>query len=133
LAFGGAMSPRGSDAFVGDAMGLAVLLVDSAVTVTALSEWLATSGPHLAVIVDSAERPLGTVDLTDLAETLDALNDVARPAAPVRESSLLAHAIDRMVHERARALPVVDDQDRVVGLITDLDALHWVARHGTRA
>jgi CBS domain-containing protein len=33
-----------------------------------------------------------------------------------------------MVHERSRALPVVDDEGQVVALLTDLDALRWVAR-----
>jgi CBS domain-containing protein len=45
---------------------------------------------------------------------------------------LLVHAIDRMVHERARALPVVDEEGRIVALLTDLDVLRWVARRRAR-
>jgi CBS domain-containing protein len=32
-----------------------------------------------------------------------------------------------MVKERRRFLPVVADSGQVVGLLSDLDALHWVA------
>jgi CBS domain-containing protein len=58
--------------------------------------------------------------------------DLVRRVAPIHEGAPLAEAVERMVHERARALPVVDDRGRVVGLLTDLDALHWVARRTDR-
>jgi CBS-domain-containing membrane protein len=57
---------------------------------------------------------------------------VARPIAAVPEAAPLSHAIERMAHEHARALPVVDDARRAVALVTDLDALAWVARRARR-
>ncbi len=110
-------------------MGLGVLVLDREVALNELSQWLASPGPHLAVVADELGHPLGTIDAGDLAASLAAAADAARPVRPVHESAPLRVAVERMVHERARALPVVDDAGRVVGLLTDLDALRWVARH----
>lgn len=121
--------PVGIDACVGDAMGYAALLVDAAVPAANLSEPPETPGPSVAVVVDKEARSLGLIDFADAPELEEgSVEELARQVPPVREAAPLAHAIDRMVHERARALPVVNDEGQVVGVLTDLDALRWVAR-----
>jgi len=121
--------PTGIDACVGDAMGYAALLVDAAVPAASLSEPSDTSGHFVAVVVDEEARSLGLVDFAAAPELEEcSVEELARQVPPVREAAPLAHAIDRMVHERARALPVVNDDGEVVGVLTDLDALRWVAR-----
>jgi hypothetical protein len=121
--------PTGIDACVGDAMGYAALLVDAAVPAATLSEPSDTPGHFVAVVVDEEARSLGLVDFATAPELEEcSVEELARQVPPVREAAPLAHAIDRMVHERARALPVVNDDGEVVGVLTDLDALRWVAR-----
>jgi CBS-domain-containing membrane protein len=84
----------------------------------------------VVIVVDDFGRLLGLVDAADILHAVDAAraSDIVRYVAPLRESALLADAVDRMVRERARALPVTDDEGRVVALLTDLDTLRWVAR-----
>jgi hypothetical protein len=123
-------APVGSDACVGEAMGHAALLADASVSAAAFAESLDMPGHSVAIVVDEALRAMGLVEVAVAAGALEdcSIEELARRVSPIHEGAPLAHAIDRMVRERARALPVVDEQGQVVGLLTDLDALHWVAR-----
>jgi CBS-domain-containing membrane protein len=83
-----------------------------------------------AVVVDHDRHVIGVVERGDAMRASESLpaRRLAQPVAPVHESLTLAAAVARMATERRRVLPVVDDEAYVVGLISDLDALHWVAR-----
>jgi CBS domain-containing protein len=50
------------------------------------------------------------------------------PAWSVRESEPLDTAIAAMTLHRLRHLPVVDDEGRVTGIISDVELLRWIAR-----
>ena len=120
----------GQDARVGDAMGSRAVALHADVAVEIVGRVLEENGALVAVVVDRDGRLVG---LLDAAETVRAAVNVragklARWIGPVHEAAPLDHAVDRMVRERARALPVVDDGGCVVALLTDLDALRWVAR-----
>jgi CBS domain-containing protein len=120
----------GADACVGDAMGHDAVAVDANLTVEPLLRGLADAGAIVGIVVDEEGRLLGLVDAADVAGAARERRayELARPITPVLESAPLAEAVLRMVHERSRALPVVDDEGQVVALLTDLDALRWVAR-----
>ncbi|HTQ46456.1 MAG TPA: CBS domain-containing protein [Polyangiaceae bacterium] len=81
-----------------------------------------------AMVVDEWRRYVGLVDRPDAeaAPAHECLHGLVRVVAPVREGTALAAAIARMVQERARALPVVDEDRRPVGLLSELDAQRWV-------
>jgi CBS domain-containing protein len=121
----------GGDICVGEAMGgYAVLLVPRAplgAAVEALGR--APVASPTGIVVDDADRVLGVIERPDARRVVEAVaGELALPVAPIRESATLAAAVARMTKERRRALPVVDDAGRVVGLVTDIDALRWVAR-----
>jgi CBS domain-containing protein len=134
----GAAVPRsgavGSDACVGEAMGFAAYLVDACLPAGAFARSLDVPGHRVAVVVDDALHSMGLVEVAVATAALEECNieGLVRPISPIHEGAPLALGIERMVRERARALPVVDDQGRVVGLLTDLDALHWVAHRDPR-
>jgi CBS domain-containing protein len=110
-------------------MGYVALSVHAAVLAGALARSLEEGGAVVAVVVDENGRLVGLVEAEDVARALGRVRarELARRVNPIHESAPLSHAIDRMVHERARALPVIDDDGYVVALITDIDALRWVA------
>jgi CBS domain-containing protein len=119
----------GGDANVGDAMGHFTLSVHAFLTARDLMRAFEAGGGVVAVVVDDTGRLVGLVDAEDAARADEGVktHELATRVRPVHESAPLFHAIDRMVHERARALPVVDEDGYVVALLTDLDALRWVA------
>jgi CBS-domain-containing membrane protein len=119
----------GGDANVGDAMGQFTLSVHAFLAARDLVRAFERTGGVVAVVVDDAGRLVGLVDAEDAARADEQVrtHELATRVRAVHESAPLFHAIDRMVHERARALPVVDEDGYVVALLTDLDALHWVA------
>jgi hypothetical protein len=119
----------GGDVSVGEVMGCSTVCVLADVTAATLSRSLKEQRTWFAVVVEGPDHFLGLVDLeaaTRAGEHLSA-GSLARHVQPVREAAPLAFAVERMVHERARALPVVDEEGFVVALISDIDALRWVA------
>jgi CBS domain-containing protein len=124
----------GGDVCVGDVMGCSTVCVLAEVTGAALARSLKEMGNAFAVVVDGPDRFLGLVDLEAATLAGDKLSAgrLARHVQPVREAAPLAFAVERMVHERARALPVVDEEGFVVALISDIDALRWVANRARK-
>ena len=126
------VEPLRADAFVGAAMGGPSVGVTADVAVGRLAEAVEPGTWMAAVVIDADHRALGLLDREQLAtaERSASAGALARPIAPVREASPLMSVVHRMVRERARALPVVDTLHGTVGVVTDLDALRWVATHG---
>jgi CBS domain-containing protein len=122
----------GGDVCVGEAMGQHAVSIAAAAPLHVAVELLAHPSVALStgIVVDDDGRVVGTIELPDarIAADVSSTEGVARAVAPIRESATLAAAVGRMAKERRRALPVVDDAGRAVGLISDIDALHWVAR-----
>jgi hypothetical protein len=126
------VEPLRDEVLVGTAMGGASVAVMADVAVVQLAEAIEPGGWVPAVVLDAAHRALGLIDREQLAsgERGACVGTLARPTAPVREVSPLMSVVHRMVRERARSLPVVDAAHCTVGVVTDLDALRWVAAHG---
>jgi CBS domain-containing protein len=79
------------------------------------------------VVVDALRRPLGIVTDRDLVvrciapgrdpERTRLRNVMSGPPAWVRENGAAEEAIDEMARLKVRRLPVVDDHDRLVGIL----------------
>ncbi len=97
---------------------------------------------HLPV-VDTDRRVIGILSERDLRERIggdmrewfhaagEVLQDeVGRLMTPdpvtVREGSSLTEALETLENERVGALPVVDEDDRLVGILSYVDALAWM-------
>jgi hypothetical protein len=127
----------GGDVCVGEAIGPYSVSVCADAPVRAAFAALsrAPAAVLMGIVVDAANHVVGCIERIEPCGPMDAdcTERLARAVAPVRESATLAVAVARMTKERRRALPVVDDEGRTVGLISDLDALRWVARRNALA
>jgi CBS domain-containing protein len=91
------------------------------------------AGAGSLVVVDQLRRPLGIVTDRDLmgrcvGEGRDPLRTrvgevMSAPAVWVRDSLAVADAAAEMARLRVRRLPVVDDRDRLVGILSLDDVL----------
>jgi CBS domain-containing protein len=79
-------------------------------------------------VVDDGERLLGLIEPGTLASAEQMAGELRRDRPSIGESMSLADAVQRMARTHTRYLPVIDDRERVVGVLADLDALRWVAR-----
>jgi CBS domain-containing protein len=123
-------SRLGGDATVGQAAGDVVVCVHASLTAEAVARALREDGGSHAIVVDDQGCSVGVVHVADAAEAppFTLAERIARRTAAVHEAAPLAHAVERMVRERARALPVTGDDGRAVALLTDVHALQWIAR-----
>jgi hypothetical protein len=93
---------------------------------------------HGVVVVDAARRPTAFVARARLAQTPIAARALSIAACGeetcvvLDEREPLANTLPRLIHDRQRAAVIVDDRGRVTGVVSDLDALRWLARaaHG---
>jgi CBS-domain-containing membrane protein len=123
------VDPLRAESLVGAAMGEASVTIEAAMPVAELAPLVESGGWMTVLVLDSDHHALGLIHREQLAdaESGTAAEALARPIAPVFESYPVMSAVRRMVHQRARALPVVDGARSAVGILTDLDALRWVA------
>jgi CBS domain-containing protein len=121
----------GEGAYVGEALSrrhLCVLAdVPAGRIAVALSE---TPAPAVAVI-DEGGRLLHLVAAEVVASSPpgDLAHELPGEGARVPETASLADAIAQMVRTHTRFLAVTGRDDRVEGVLGDLDALRWVASH----
>jgi hypothetical protein len=96
------------------------------VAVRGLSRELLTDarldGTPIVVVVDEHDRPVATI-----------VRGEAREARSILESASAYEALEPMVHHHVRCVSLVDVSGRLVGLLTDLDVLRWVAELRRRA
>ncbi len=94
---------------------------------------LRARGAAAAPVVDGEGRPIGVVAESDLlrartgAKVADAM---ARVALAVPETAPLARAAALMAAHRADRIAVVSDDGVAVGVLTAMDVVAWVTRHG---
>lgn len=89
-------------------------------------------------VVDKDERVLGIISekhITGIMALVDihvAVHEVmTKPARSLREGAKLRDAIELMAIHRYRHIPIVDDRDRVVALLTARDVLDYIALENT--
>jgi len=91
-----------------------------------------------APVVDRAGHVLGIVTETDFLDlVVRALHEyppvavnayMTRDAVTTRADQSLAEAEAEMIRRRVRHMPVVDDDERLIGLVTHRDVLRWRSR-----
>lgn len=88
-------------------------------------------------VVDAVGRPVGVVSKTDLVRYYHDEYDAGGTAADLMmamaftltEESPIAHAAALMAVEGVHHLPVVDGNGKVVGIVSTLDVVRWLAHH----
>lgn len=120
----------GDDILVGEAMGGHHVSALAETPAADVARALANEPGRPALVVDDGDRLLGMVDGEVAATSTDGqrAGGLSRAAPSIRESASLTDAVDCMVRRHARFLPVVRDDDRVVGVLSDVDALRLIAR-----
>ena len=82
-------------------------------------------------VVDEAGRPIGMITKLDLVETTGrTATDIMMPLAmTLGDHATLAHAAKLMADEDVHHVPVVDSQRKLVGIVSTMDVVRWLARH----
>jgi CBS domain-containing protein len=113
-------------------MSLNVHCVTEDVTVSALASSLLDGGISGAPVVDDQGRPIGVVSKTDLLRQGvtpdDRVKDIMTPMSfTLQEDQTVSKASALLAYEGIHRLPVVDAEGIVVGILSSLDILHWLA------
>jgi CBS domain-containing protein len=122
-----------ADALVAEVMRSASVAFRPGVTRGVAAEALRAHGAAAAPVVDGEGRPIGLVTEADLlrARTGAKVSDaMAKVALPVVETASLARAAALMAAERVERLPVVSADGVVVGMISAMDVVAWLAGAG---
>ena len=95
-------------------------------------------GKHVGCVpvVDEAGRAIGIITKLDVLETLDENRRTAREimmpfARCVAKAGTIAEAAAIMSGERIHHVLVIDDDRRLVGLVSSLDLADWIAKQGS--
>lgn len=112
-------------------MSLNVICVTEDVSVAALAKCFLRRGISGAPVVDAEGKPVGVVSKTDLLRhgTDDGcVRDIMNPMSfTLNEDKSISKASALMAYEGIHRLPVVNEAGEVVGLLSSLDILHWLA------
>ena len=116
-----------------------VCCVSEDVSVQALAALLIESGLSGAPVVDGGGRPVGVVSQADLVRhhyesgtgsdqpTTTVADIMTGVSFTLGEGALVSQAAALMSLERVHRIPVVDPMGRVVGILSALDVLYWLA------
>jgi CBS domain-containing protein len=120
-------------ALVGEVMARTSVAVRAGVSRSVAADALRARGASTAPVVDGDGRPIGVVSEADLlrgkpgAKVSDAM---VRVALSVRETAPLSGAASLMAAHGIDRLPVVSDDGIVVGVLTAMDVVAWLAGSG---
>jgi CBS domain-containing protein len=126
--FGGAEALHGASAMARDVMITDVVSVTPADTVDEAARLLTFHDISGLPVCDSG-RVVGVLSEADLigksGETVGAV--MTSPAVTVSETTRLEHVAEQLTRQRIRRVPVVDEQGRLVGIVSRRDVLKWAA------
>jgi len=113
-------------------MSLNVQCVTEDVSVDALSRTLLDGGISGVPVVDARGAPIGVVSKTDLLRSgvdpdMRVKDIMTAMSFTLHEDETISKASALMAYEGIHRLPVVDGAGLVVGLLSALDVLHWLA------
>ncbi len=125
----------GDGTCVGEALARRHLVVLADVAAGQVAASLAKTPATAVVVVDEREHLVGIVDAAEfLAAPPDRrAEELGHAGKCISESASLAEAVACMTRAHARFVAVVGTDDRVIGVLADVDLLHWVASHPRRA
>jgi CBS domain-containing protein len=124
---------------VSEIMSRDVVVVTPDTDIDDFEDLLLKNGISGAPVVDERGRPIGIVSKTDLVhrkgtpnfEGLKVKNIMMRTAYCVAENEPISRAAGLMAYEAVHRLPVVGQEGTVIGVISPLDVMRWLARqHG---
>jgi predicted transcriptional regulator len=124
---------------VGEIMAKDVIAVTPELGIESLQELLLAQGITGAPVVDSHGRPVGIVSKTDIlsqrdtpgGDTVKVRDIMTQTKFCVSENDSIATAAGLMAFEGVHRLPVVGARGLVVGVVSPLDVMRWLARqHG---
>jgi CBS domain-containing protein len=130
---------------IADVMSRRVCCVRPDVTIEAVTKLLLENGFSGAPVVDEEGHPMGVISKTDLLRlgadspatppACATVGDVMMPMAfSLDERVPLALGAAMMATEGVHRLPIVDADGKVVGILSALDILRWMAeQEGTMA
>jgi CBS domain-containing protein len=115
-------------AVVGEILGNHHLSVLPNVTAGDIARALREVASPAVVVVDDEDHLVGIITPSDASSAPSGVQarELSREGPYIEESASLAEAVDRMVRAHVRFLPVVGADQRVIGVLADLDALRWV-------
>jgi CBS domain-containing protein len=126
--FGGAEALHGASAMARDVMISDVVSVTPAESVDEAARLLTFHDISGLPVCDSG-RVVGVLSEADLigksGETVGAV--MTSPAVTVSETTRLEHVAEQLTRQRIRRVPVVDEQGRLVGIVSRRDVLKWAA------
>ena len=104
--------------------------------VEAAAALVAARGVRALPVVDETRKLVGILSKSDLLRATSEEGSASRTVSEVMtplvhglpEEAPIAYAISLMAAERLHEVPAVSSDGRVVGMLTALDALRWVAR-----
>jgi CBS domain-containing protein len=113
-------------------MSLNVQCVTEDVSLSALASCLLDGGYSGVPVIDEEGKPVGVVSKTDLLRhgvtPKGRVKDIMTSMSfTLHEDQSVSKASALMAYEGIHRLPVVDAAGKVVGLLSSLDILHWLA------
>jgi CBS domain-containing protein len=121
-----------------------VICVSPGLALDALLSLFVSCAVRAVPVVDGEGRPVGVVSRSDLAlhRHRPPIADGAAPTPPgtvadvmmciaftLREDAMLSHAAALMAYEGIHRIPVVCFEGKVVGVVTSMDVVRWLAQH----
>jgi CBS-domain-containing membrane protein len=131
---GGGAAPASSlaSARVADVMSPEVVCVRANMTAADVIALFNARDLRSVPVVDAAGRPTGVISRSDLCGQHGASGSVDDHMSPVpffvRSDAAVAVAAALMAHEGVHQIPVVADNGVVIGVLTSLDVMRWLAR-----
>jgi CBS domain-containing protein len=116
---------------IGEVMGSRAYCVRDTLDVDALTALFVGEGISGAPVVDASGRPIGVVSKTDLVRSAGArtVADIMTPVTlTLPETASVYRAAALMAYESVHRVVVTDDAGQVVGVLSALDVLRWLAR-----
>jgi len=120
---------------VHEILGASALCFDCEMTLAEASRALEEARVKTAPVVEDQGVLLGILSQVDCVadagveeDMRPLVEDVMQPAASVRESDSIQRAAQALAESGLDAIPVVSDEEVVVGLVSAMDFVRWLAR-----
>jgi CBS-domain-containing membrane protein len=118
---------------LGEFVDRRVVCVKPTTSVEHLRALMAETGHESFPVVDASWKPLGMISKSDLVrEQVDEDAEVASLMSPLvfslPEDARLTHAISLLAAEGVHQIPVLTAEGAIVGVVTAVECLRWVAR-----
>jgi CBS domain-containing protein len=86
-------------------------------------------------VIDDLGRPIGMVTKLDLVEQLgvrdrETATEIMMPLAmTLGDHATVAHAARMMADEDVHHVPIVDNEGRLIGIVSSMDIVRWLAKN----